>query len=82
MIGKTIPLWRDKILEKLGGGGMGEVYLAEDTKLDREVAISWRTYHAENKPKEDDSNANRTHLHTNWGQCPGSSFTQPVSDGR
>jgi serine/threonine protein kinase len=43
MVGKKISHY--EIIEKLGEGGMGEVYLAEDVKLKRRVAIKFLSEH-------------------------------------
>jgi serine/threonine-protein kinase len=49
LIGETLQHY--KIVKQLGRGGMGEVYLAEDTKLNRQVALKVLTTAVADNPE-------------------------------
>ena len=75
MIGQTISHYR--ILEKIGDGGMWEVYLAEDTSLDRKVALKFLP-----RPLQDDEIAHRRFLREAKSPLPHSTTPSSATSTR
>ena len=76
MIGQQISQF--KVLDKIGEGGMGEVYLAEDARLHRKVALKFLPPHYSEDPEfksrfEHEARAAaagaRRTRHTIWTPC-------------
>jgi len=83
LIGKTLRN-RYEILQLLGKGGMGKVYLAKDTRFDKQVVVKVPTMEAGDKEFKDRfmreiaSHATLEHLHivpiSDWGEIEGIPF--------